>query len=138
MTTERRSQIIESLKDKDVREYYVAEHIAEGLAFQVKALREARGWTQAELGQRAKMAQERISQLEDPNYGKPTLSTLRRLAAAFDVALVVRLAPFSELVDWTTHLTPESLAPKDFDNDLGCAPSKRTAKANTRKKPDAA
>ena len=41
-----------------------------------------------------------ISKIEDPGYGKLTLTTLKEVAAAFDVALVVRFAPFGELVDW--------------------------------------
>jgi hypothetical protein len=46
------------------------------------------------------MNQNAISRLERPDYGKATLTTLRRLAAAMDVALIVRFVPFSELVDW--------------------------------------
>lgn len=48
------------------------------------------------------MPQNAISRLESPDYGKPTLTTLKRLAAALDVALVVRFIPFSEMVDWVS------------------------------------
>lgn len=120
MTQERRGQIVESLKDKELRDYYVADHISEGLAFQIRAMREARGWTQRELGERAGgMAQERISQLEDPNYGRLSLSTLKRIASAFDVALIVRFAPYSELIDWTLGLSPDQMEVPCFDADPG-------------------
>jgi transcriptional regulator with XRE-family HTH domain len=118
MTSGRREQQIEALKDKEYRDLYVAEHIRTGIAFQIRAMREDRGWTQSELGQRAEgMAQETISQLEDPDYGRLTLRTLRRLASALDVALIVRFAAFSELLDWTLTLSPERLAVPGFDKD---------------------
>ena len=63
------------------------------------------------------MAQARLSQVENPNYGRFQLGTLIRLASAFDVALVVKFAPFSELIDWTMNLSPEKLSPPDFDRD---------------------
>ena len=68
-----------------------------GLAFQLNLMREARGWTQEELARRCDMAQETISRLEDPNYGRYTLKTLKRLAKTFDVGLLVRFVSFGEL-----------------------------------------
>ncbi|MCX6020625.1 MAG: helix-turn-helix transcriptional regulator, partial [Chloroflexi bacterium] len=100
MTDERRSATIESLGDKELRDFYVSDHISEGVSFQIRAMREGRGWTQQEFGRLAGMAQERVSQLEDPDYGRLSLTTLKRVASAFDVALIVRFAPFSDLVDW--------------------------------------
>ena len=102
MSHDRRRQVMQRLMDKESRDYFVEDHIDEGVAFQIRATREARGWTQQELGRRAgRMAPERVSQVEDPNYGRLTLRTLKRIASALDVALIVRLAPYSELVDWT-------------------------------------
>jgi transcriptional regulator with XRE-family HTH domain len=95
----------------------LATEIATGLAFQIKALREKKGWTQAELARQTDKDQPTISQLEDPNYGRYSLATLKRLANAFDVALVVRFVPFSELVDWLVNLTPEKLAPANYDEE---------------------
>jgi len=119
MISDRREQQIEALKDKEYRDLYVAEHIRTGIAFQIRAMREDREWTQSELGQRAEgMAQETISLLEDPDYGRLTLRTLRRLASALDVALIVRFTPFSDLVDWMVNLTPQRLAPPSFDEEL--------------------
>ena len=64
-----------------------------GLAFQLNLMREARGWTQEELARRCDMAQETISRLEDPNYGRYTLKTLKRLAKTFDVVFSSALSP---------------------------------------------
>ncbi|MBI3967130.1 MAG: helix-turn-helix transcriptional regulator, partial [Chloroflexi bacterium] len=88
-TSARYQQIATSLRDKEYRDIFVEEHISTGLSFQIRAMREQRGWTQEDLGQRAGMAQQRVCQLENPNYGRFSLSTLKRLASAFDVALAV-------------------------------------------------
>ncbi len=116
MTTDQRTQVWNSLRDKEYREHFT-KNIGVGLAFQIRLLREKYGWTQEELAQRAGKRQETISQWEDPNYGRFTLNTLKDLATAFDVALVVRFAPFSELVDWEMNLTPEHLAPSSYEEE---------------------
>jgi transcriptional regulator with XRE-family HTH domain len=113
----RRKELIELLKDKEYRDAFVSEHIDTGLPFQIKALREEREWSQEKLGSTAGMHQERISTLEDPNYAKFTLKTLKRLASAFDVALMVVFAPFSKLLDWESNLSPEALQAVSFDKD---------------------
>lgn len=117
MTPDRRQQFAQSLRDKEYRDAVVEEYITEGLAAQIHETREARGWTQAELAERTQMAQESISRLENPNYGSYSLKTLKRLASALDVALVVRFVPFSELVDWVADLSTNDLAVAGFDGD---------------------
>ena len=83
-----------------------------------------------------------IYRLENPSYGKPTVSTLKRIAAAFDVALIVRFVPFGQLIDWATGtpfvdngLSPESLAVPSFSEEarvsLGSIPSNINVAAHT-------
>ena len=86
----------------DVRAKFVESHINKGLAYQLRAMREAREWSQEELADLVGMPQTAISRLESPNYGKPTITTLKRMARVHDVALVVRFVPFSKLVDWVS------------------------------------
>lgn len=119
MTSAKYKQIVASLHDKEYRDLFVEEEINTGLPFQIRAIRQAREWSQKELAERVGMAQEGISRLESLNYGKFTLSTLKRVASAFDVALIVRFVPFSELAHWITDLSPENLAVPDFDHDPG-------------------
>lgn len=55
------------------------------------------------------MNQNAISRLENPYYGKATLTTLKRIASAYDVGLLVEFVPFSRLIDrasGTPHLDP--------------------------------
>ncbi|MDO9211687.1 MAG: helix-turn-helix transcriptional regulator [Deltaproteobacteria bacterium] len=117
MNIKRRDKLIELLKNKEYRDAFVSEHIDTGLPFQIKALREEREWSQEKLGNKAGMHQERISALEDPNYAKFTLKTLKRLASAFDIALMVVFVPFSKLLDWESNLSPESLRAASFEKD---------------------
>lgn len=130
MTSAKREQIITSFRDAEYRREFAAD-IGTGIAFQIRLLREDRGWSQDELAQRTGTGkrQETISQWENPNYGRYSLTTLIELAAAFDVAPIVKFAPFSELIDWTANLNPARLTPPGFDAefgaDSGVAPSLR-------------
>ena len=116
-TTSVRSQIIASLADKGYRDLLVQESITQGIAFQIRANRSMRGWTQGELGVRARKAQSEISRYEDPDYESYTLKTLTSLASAFDVALSVRFVPFSEVVDDMTHERLKPLTTVSFSED---------------------
>ena len=117
MSSNRRHQVFESLRDNDYRSAFTDEHVGTGLAFQIRLLREDNGWTQEELAQRASKAQETISQWENPNYGRYSLNTLKELAKAFDVGLLVRFVAFSELVDWTVDVTPTRLLPPSYSKE---------------------
>ncbi len=109
--------LFEELSDKEYRDAYAARHITTGIAQQIRALREQRGWSQAELGQRVGKPQSVISRLENPRYGKLNLQTLLELASAFDVALFVRFVSFSDLLRLTRNLSPEALAATAFEHD---------------------
>lgn len=115
----KKRKLVEELKDKEYRDAFVSELIDTGIPFQIRALREQeqRKWSQKELGKRADMHQERISQIEDPDYGKLSLATLKRIASAFDIGLVVRFVPISELVEWELNLSSESLKVLNFDEE---------------------
>lgn len=104
-------------RGKGYRDAFVASNLSTNVAAQIVGMREERGWRQVELAERSGMAQARISVLEDPNYDKFTISTLKRIASAFDVALVIRFVPFSELLNWVVNITPRDLAPIDFSRD---------------------
>jgi transcriptional regulator with XRE-family HTH domain len=79
----------------------------------------SREWTQRELGERAAMKQNAIARLENPNYGEYSIRTLQRLAAAFDVALIVKFAPFSEIVNANQNASTADYAPASFTDDPG-------------------
>lgn len=112
-----RKEVRKGLEDAEYRRAWKREYVSVGLAFQLRALRESRGWTQTKLGELTGTRQETLSQWENPNYGKYTISTLLRLSDAYDVGLQVRLVPFDELINWTVDTTPERLAPPSFEDE---------------------
>lgn len=117
MTTKFKQKLFSKLLNKQYRDAFVAEHISTGIPFQIASLRQDREWTQGQLGARAKMAPERISILENPQYGKFTISTLLKLASAFDVGLVVRFVSFGDIAEWEEHLSTTALHVPSFSND---------------------
>src|SRR5450432_2620024 len=96
--TSKAKLITKLLRNKEYRDAYVEEKVTTSLPFQIRALREQRDWSQAELGNEADMRQNAISRLEDAENGTPSLTTLLRLAHAFDLALLVKFVPFSRLL----------------------------------------
>ena len=101
------SKIWNKLRNPEYRKAFVASQINIAIPFQLYALLKSRGWTQAQLAERAGMLQPRISAMLKPGKTRFNIETLRRLAEAFDCGLVVRFAPFSELVRWSEQFNPE-------------------------------
>lgn len=112
-----KDELLEDLKDKEYRNAFVSSHISNGIPFQIKTIRDNKKMTQKELGKLARMKQTAICRLENPNYGNFTLKTLKEIAAAFDVALIVRFVPFNDLVKWDLNLSSESLNVLSFNED---------------------
>ncbi len=103
---------------KPYRDGYVSASIPDTIAAQITKLRNVQGWTQTELARRTGMKQSRISALEDPNWDNVETSTLERIASAFDVALIVRFAPFSELARWSATLTDDKLVVRSYEEEV--------------------
>jgi DNA-binding XRE family transcriptional regulator len=117
MTTNKREQIWESLNDPEYRHQFIEELINVGIAFQVKALRNRQNLKQEDLAKRLDVKQPLVSSWENPNYGRYSLSTLKDLAKAFDVGLMVRFVPFSTLVDLEANLSNDIVAPPSFSDE---------------------
>ena len=58
------------------------------IALQIRWLRDDEGLTQAELAKRARIAQQQIARLEDPD-ANPTISTIESVAAALQTRLQI-------------------------------------------------
>src|SRR5262249_28742618 len=80
--------------------------------------RERRQLSQKALGKAVGVKQEWISKLEDPNYGRLTISTLLKVASAFDCGLIVDFVPYSRILNSSTHLTPASFDVPSYSEDL--------------------
>jgi len=100
----RESLIRRLSRGPDARTRFVESHLDKSLAFQIRSLRDQGGWTQAQFAEKLgiKHPNNVSARLENPNYGKHTLTTLKNIAAACDVALVVWFIPFSRLTYWAS------------------------------------
>jgi transcriptional regulator with XRE-family HTH domain len=117
-----REQLVRKLQDKEYRDAFVCEQIFSRLPLKIRSIREHRQLSQKQLGEKAGVAQAWVSKLEDPNYGKLTISTLIRLASAFDVGLEIDFVPFAKVLDDALKLSPESFEVPSFAEDKGLLP----------------
>ncbi|MCA1625274.1 MAG: helix-turn-helix transcriptional regulator [Acidobacteria bacterium] len=112
-----RNEKIEELKDRESRQFFYEEHIETGLPIQIRELRKKRKLTQKELAKLAECDQSNVSDWENPNYEyTPQIGTLKRLANAFDVPLIVRFGSWEELLTWDSDLSSKKIAPEKFDD----------------------
>ena len=112
-----KSDFLGTLRDKEYRKIFNEEQVGVALAFQIRQLRDAQELTQAALAELTGKAQETISQWENPNYGRYTLKTLKELAGALDVALLVRFVSFGELFEWSRDVHPGRAIPAHYEEE---------------------
>lgn len=122
MNTNLHSQILEKFRDKEYRDAFVGEYIFSRVPLKIRAMRDVRDMSQEKLGRLAGIAQPWVSKLEDPTYGRLTISTLLKIASAFDVALYVDFVPFSEILNRSASLSRESFDVCSFADDFALAP----------------
>jgi transcriptional regulator with XRE-family HTH domain len=72
------------------------------LAFQIRALRDGAKMSQAEFANALGTSQPAINRLESTEKARPTITTLKKIAAVFDVGLEVRFVPFSTLAKFVS------------------------------------
>lgn len=117
MITDKEKQLRDSLDNKEYREALAIEHVNTTLAIQIRKLRENGQWSQSDLAGLLGKHQETISQWENPDYGRHSITTLKALAKIFDVALLVKFIPFSELVEDMVNLSETRLSPPSFNQE---------------------
>ena len=100
---------------------YAYDGIASGLAAQIRALRSARGWSEADLARQSGISIGSVQFLENPRGNRdPDLRKLVKIAAAFDIALIAQFIPVSAMVaEIAASRSPERLAPPPFTEDFG-------------------
>jgi transcriptional regulator with XRE-family HTH domain len=93
------NELVSQFRDRDFRHGYIDSFVDAGIATQIKVLREQRGITQAQLAAAAGMKQSQVCRLENSNNSSWQVRTLKRIAEAFDVALVVKFEAFGAVLD---------------------------------------
>lgn len=106
------------LESKRARDAFVAAELVNGIASQIRILRQQRGWTQKELAEKLGTTQGVVSRLEDPSYGRFSIKTLLELGSIFDVSIFARFLPFSQAIPATWDTSREALEADSFDEDV--------------------
>lgn len=101
-------------ENKEFRSAYVADFARSSVAYQVRDIREAREWSQKDLAVKAETTQSAISRMENPEYGRFSVSTLLDLARAFDVALLIRFVPFRDLFETASDFSKSAMNVASF------------------------
>lgn len=108
---------IAHFSDRDFRQDFVADQVRLRIATMVRSLREQRGWSQQELAERLGTTQTTVSRIENPDYGKLSLSTLLSLAAAFDLPLWVEMPNWRDWLIRNRNFTEASFQQESFRPD---------------------
>jgi HTH-type transcriptional regulator / antitoxin HipB len=112
--TEKIESLWHKFQSREYREAYVDSRLDTSVAFQVAAMREDRGWTQSELAQKMDAQQPFISRIERGD--SITLNSIKRIAAAFGVAVEISFVPFSEFAtNVATERLDRHVAPFEHD-----------------------
>jgi transcriptional regulator with XRE-family HTH domain len=96
------------------------------MALQIRALREQRHMSQTELGHAIDMAQTWVSKLENPDYGKMSVTTLLRLAHAFGTDLEIKFRPFSTTIDRLSKQSDDYFLVPSFKDEFEQQPLSET------------
>jgi transcriptional regulator with XRE-family HTH domain len=111
-------KLFEKLRKKAYRHAYMAEHVRRGIAYQIRALRDQRGWNQGTLSKELDKPQSVVCRLEDPSYGKVTVQTLLAVANVYDVALLVKFVSYSSFLKQTRDTSTASMMVPNFEDEL--------------------
>ena len=115
--SDKRRRLRENFADPNYRHGYVDAFFNTVLAAQIKALREREGLTQAQLAESIGTVQSGVSTLENVNYSRWSVRTLRKLARRFDLALVVKVASFGAALSEIDAFSEATLSPPSFNDD---------------------
>jgi hypothetical protein len=106
-------RLLKKLTKKRYRDAYVQSHTRGFLAQQMRAFRGAR--SQAEMGDILGKPQSVVSRLEDPTYGKWTLTTLLEVAQSLDKAVVVRFVDPETFSEFALDVGDDAQNPTSFN-----------------------
>ena len=110
-------RLFRRFQDREYRRSYAESFVDSYLATQIKVLREQRNLTQKQLGDLADVKQSQICRWENINNSGWQIRSLKNLAKAMDLVLVVRFASFSEILPDIDAFGREALQRPSFDDD---------------------
>lgn len=122
--------LIPGFEDPETRQQYAASLLYAHIALQIKTLRQQRGWSQTKLAQLAGKHQSQISEMESIDFSSWKISTLMKLAEAFDLALTVNFESFGTFLDESASLGRDALERPSFADDPAFHGAQQAARAS--------
>lgn len=105
------------IKDKELRNKFLADQIKIGLRYQLRSLRDSQDLTQKDLAELIGTKQSVISRLER-NAERVSIPTLLDIAEALDVGVVVRFESIDTVLDWYSNSTQKKMTPRKSEEVL--------------------
>src|ERR1017187_4901712 len=99
----------DELKDTEYSEGYAESFLDSYIATQIKVLREQASLSQQGLAELIGTRQGVISRIENVNYSKWNVSTLKKLARAFRLRLKVSFETYGSLIDEVENFSRQGL-----------------------------
>ena len=112
----------DKLRNKEYRDAHVESMTRNWFSYQIRLLREDRGWSQKYLAEKMGIHQSTIARWEHPNYEGTSLQSLLRLAAAFDVAFIAQFVSFDELLERRKDLSPDAMRVPSYVSERAASP----------------
>jgi transcriptional regulator with XRE-family HTH domain len=109
---------IKRLASKAYRDAYLAARVRATIAIQVRALRHSLSLSQKQFAQLIGTTQSAVSDLENPDGDQVSVQTLLNIAAALNVALIVRFAGFPDFLKLMSNMSPEGLRAETIDETI--------------------
>jgi transcriptional regulator with XRE-family HTH domain len=100
------------------RHAMVDAEIRHGLADQIRAMRERAGWSQTDLARKIGTSQPNVARMEATRDKYMSFPSLLSVAKAFDVGLLVRFVPFSEIVRRSFDASDFEQAPLSYTEEV--------------------
>lgn len=115
----------QKFRSKKFREHFVAAQAKRAFPFQLRAIMKKRGLSQEKLAAQSNLTQGVISRAVNPNYGNLTSNTKIRIAAGLDMAYLGVLVPYSQLAEWISNLSEESVLVATFEEEDRASESRK-------------
>lgn len=115
--SELRMRLRRQFEDPEYRNSYLESFLNSSISGQIKALREREEWSQEKLAEKVGSKQPSICRLERADYASWKLTTLLKLARAFDLALSVKFVSYGEAIEDVVRFRENRLLCPSFKDD---------------------
>ncbi len=112
-----KTRLLKKFADFSYRHAYAEDYLDSAIATQIKVLREQREMTQAALAEKLKMTQSQVARMESVNNSGWQIRTLKRVAKALDLMLVVKFESFGNVLPDIETFGREALKRPSFNDD---------------------